>query len=85
MANYATLHEDSSVECLACGSNWDVELLMVHIGRARLHISGFTYLWFDDDYIAVNSCPHCELPFFTREPMPDISRHWPDFASLLAP
>ena len=72
MANFATLHQDKTVECHACRSSWDVELLLVGIGRARLRVHGFSFLWFDDDCIAVNTCPHCELPFFTREMLPEL-------------
>ena len=84
MANFAILHHDDAVQCHACRSNWDVELLMVGIGRARLRVNGFTFLWFDDDCIAVNTCPHCELPFFTRELFPDLPGLAPTFPALLA-
>lgn len=66
MALFANIERDEPATCYGCGANWNVEFLLVDIGRARLRYAGFTFLWFDGE-ISLNTCPHCELPITSRE------------------
>lgn len=68
----ATLNRDDSVACANCGANWNVRLLLVDIGRARLRSQGFICLHFDADCVGVNHCPHCELPLLSRDLFPSF-------------
>lgn len=67
MAIFASHGTDATADCANCSSKWSVDFLVTDIGRARLRSHGFTFLWFDDGAISVNTCPHCELPQVRRE------------------
>lgn len=56
------LGQDETVPCADCHAKWNVAYLIVDIGRKNLRQEGFAFIWFDDDCICVNHCPHCELP-----------------------
>lgn len=65
------LTDRGSVACANCDSNWSMPMLAQGFSRIRMRILGFAYIEFRDG-IAINMCPHCELPWLTREVPP-----WP--------